>query len=131
MNIAYAGTNVPYRLLGPHFETHVYYVNRNNHETWRYYDYDHAARGQADYAPHRKPSPLFDRAHGDADAWLSNVWRRKTDYLFLTRLSLRVVNDSWHDDRNFPIEASWAEGSPRWVHLVYENPEVQIYLMRR
>jgi hypothetical protein len=129
--IAYSGTNVPYRLLGSHFENHVYYVNVDRHVDWRYHDYERRARRRPDYTPPEKANPAYYRRQGDPDAWISNLRRLLVDYVFVVRVTARIGDDFWHDEAGFPIEATWAAARPQTFALVYENPEVKIYSVHR
>jgi hypothetical protein len=129
--IAYAGNNIPYRLLGSHLENGVYYVNIDRHLEWRYHDYARAARRHPDYKPPETPNPPYYRQQGHPDAWIANLRRLDVDHVFVTRLSPLETDHFWHDDAGFPIEAAWAEAHPQLFTLVYENPEVKIYSVRR
>jgi hypothetical protein len=129
--MAYSGNNVPYRLLGPHFENSVVYVNIDRHVGWLYHDYVRAAKRRPDYTPPQRPSPPYFRWHGDFDEWTGNLRRLNVDYLFLTRMSVLMEADYFRDEAGFPIEATWAAAHPQTFVLVYENPEVKIYSISR
>jgi hypothetical protein len=125
--IAYSGNNVPYRLLGPHLENAVSYVNIDRHQTWQYHDYEHAARSSGSYAPPQRPNLPYFRRHANYDEWLVNLRRQQIEYLFVTTLSTLLDADYDRDPDGFPIEASWAEAHRQQFTRVYENPSVRIY----
>ena len=131
VNIAYSGNNIPYRLLGPHLENAVSYVNIDRHLDWRYHDYQRAARARPGYRPPQRPNPPYFRQHGNFDAWLENLTRRDIGYVFLTSLSVLMEDDYERDEAGFPIEVSWADAHPQTFTRVYDNPEVRIYSVRR
>jgi len=128
--IAYTGNNIPYRLLGPDFDNRVYYVNVDRHFDWRYHDYVRAERRRADYRPPDAPNPPYYREHGYREAWVDNLTRARVDFVFISRLSLEIT-DVWKNAAGFPVEEDWAHADPRMFGVVFENPEVRIYSIRR
>jgi hypothetical protein len=137
--IAYSGNNVPYRLLGSHFDNRVSYVNVDRHVEWRYHDYDQAERRRSDYRLPERPYPPYYRRQPFGAAWMANLRRLNVDYVFLTRLSVLLIEaenlspaiNYAHDEAGFPIEATWMDADPRMFALVFETPEVKIYAVRR
>jgi hypothetical protein len=129
--IAYTGNNIPYRLLGPHLENRVYYVNIDRHFDWRYHDYGRAERKHVDYKPPDAPNPPYPRLHGYGEAWIGNLKRAEIDYLFVSRLSPLLGDEYWRDEAGFPIEDQWAKSHPQMFALVHDNPEVKIYAVQR
>jgi len=125
--IAYSGNNVPYRLLGSHFDNDVFYVNIDDHLQWVYHDYERAERLRPGYTPPQRPNPPTFRLHGSYEAWAANLAALRVDYLFLTQLSPLMEDDYQRDESGFPIEAGWAAAHPQRFTLVFENPEVRIY----
>jgi hypothetical protein len=125
--IAYSGNNVPYRLLGSHFENDVFYVNIDDHPQWVYHDYERAERLRPGYKPPQRPNAPFFRLHGSYEDWARNMASLRVNYLFLTQLSPLMEDDYQRDESGFPIEAGWAAAHPQIFKLVFENPEVRIY----
>jgi len=132
VNIAYAGNNIPYRLLGRHFENEVRYVNINHTPDWRYDDYVRAVRSTTvRYRPARTSNAYYERNAPDHRAWLDNVRRLRIDDLFVSRLWVFTVDYMWHDEDRFPIEETWARSDPGVFTPVYANREVKIYEIDR
>jgi hypothetical protein len=129
--IAYSGTNIPYRLLGPHFQNRVSYINIDRHFDWLYHDYARAERRNADYKPPDAPNPPYARQRGFREAWIQNLRRAEVDYFFVTRLSPLEIDNFRHNDAGFPEEDEWARADPQMFQLVFENPEVRIYAVHR
>jgi hypothetical protein len=151
VTFAYAGNNVPYLLVDPHLTNRVYYVNIDRHPAWRFHDYDRAARQRVTESgaePLARSSgvllpldrqsgavdavrPRFERMRGDQGAWVDNLRLAGVDRLFVSALSAYEIDYLWHDDRGFPIEDTWARADPQMFTLLYENPQVRIYAVRK
>jgi hypothetical protein len=129
--VAYSGNNIPYRLLGPHFQNRVSYVNIDRHYDWVYHDYARAERRSPGYKAPDAPNPPYPRQHGLRDAWVQNLLRARVDYLFVTRLPPVEIESFWHNEAGFPEEDEWARADQRMFQLVFENPEVRIYAVHR
>ena len=123
--IAYAGTNAPYPLLGPHYENEVEYVNIDAHRGWRFDDYDRAR--PVIEGPATSAKPAFERRAPDAAAWIANLRDRKIEYVYVTTLSKDERAYLEHDTAGFPIEAAWMAARPSTFRLVFGNADVRIY----
>ena len=132
--VAYAGTNLPYYLMGMGLRNDVRYVNVDAHRHWLLHDYHRAARseGQATW-PH--PRPGWDRIHPDYDAWLANLRAEKIRILVVARANPvegphNIIDPSW-----FPIERVWAETHPETFEPIYgvaeNDPLFRLYRVRQ
>ncbi len=133
VSIAYSGNNVPYRLLGPHLENRVYYVNIDRHIGWKYHDYERAARGRTAFTPAIRPNLPYFRESPNFREWLTNLKQMNTQYVFISRLPgiMLAEQDYARDDAGFPIEAAWTASHAEIFTPAYENEEIRIYSMRR
>jgi len=141
--VAYTGGNLPYLLSGSHLTNTVYYVNIDDHLSWRFDEYARAyERGELlrPTSPLAKPSsvlmpargsdaarPRFERLAGDPDEWKTNLERERITYLFVERLNAYEIDYQWHNAQGFPIEDEWARRDPRAFRLTYSNDDVRIY----
>lgn len=125
--VAYAGTNIPYYLLGIGLRNEVRYVNVDDHRGWRLHDYHRAARagGRPTWPD---PRPGWDRLRPDPAAWLANLRAERIDYLFVARADPREGPHNVADRQGFPIERRWADAA---FGLLYADPVVRIYELRR
>jgi hypothetical protein len=82
--VAYAGTNLPYYLLGNGLRNEVRYVNIDRHRDWVLHDYhrEAQARGQGHW-PNSRPG--WDRLRPDFPAWLDNLDAEGIQLLAVTR----------------------------------------------
>jgi hypothetical protein len=142
-NVAYAGINLPYPLSGSHLTNTVFYVNIDDHLTWRFDQYARAyERGElpAPVPPLAQPSgvlmpargpdavrPRFERRAGDPYEWRMNLKRERIAFLFVTTLDAYEIDYQWHDAQGFPIEDEWARRDAQSFRLVYSNDTVRIY----
>jgi hypothetical protein len=142
-NVAYTGSNLPYLLSGSHLTNTVYYVNIDNHRSWRFDEYARAyERGELSRprSPLARPSgvlmaargsdavrPRFERLAGDPDEWKMNLERERITYLFVDRLDPYEIDYQWHNAEGFPIEDEWARRDPQAFQLRYANDDVRIY----
>ncbi|HEX6463227.1 MAG TPA: hypothetical protein VFZ98_02185, partial [Vicinamibacterales bacterium] len=146
VNVAYAGINLPYSLSGSRLSNAVYYVNIDNHRSWRFDQYATAYRNGESAAsasgtpPLARPSgvlmpakdsdaprPRFERRAGDRDEWEMNLKRQQIGYLFVMTLDPYELDYNWHTAEGFPIEDEWARSDPQAFRLVYSNEDVRIY----
>jgi len=125
--VAYAGTNIPYYLLGIGLRNEVRYVNVDDHRGWLLHDYHRAARvgGRPTWPG---PRPGWDRLRPDPAAWLANLRAERIDYLFVARADPREGLHNVADRQGFPIERRWADAA---FGLLYADPVVRIYELRR
>jgi hypothetical protein len=131
--IAYAGTNIPYYLLGAGLRNEVRYVNVDTHRGWLLHDYhrDARLRGSPTWP---NPRPGWDRLHPDYDAWLANLRAERIQMLVVARANPAEGHHNVADSLQFPIERQWAESHPETfepLYGVFENdPEFRIYRLR-
>ena len=131
--VAYAGTNLPYYLLGVGLRNEVRYVNIDGHRDWLLHDYhrEAVAEGRPTWP---NPRPGWDRIHPDYDAWLANLRAARTQMLFVTRVNPAEGPHNIADHERFPVEKVWADAHPETFEPVYgaaaNDPEVRIYRIR-
>jgi hypothetical protein len=132
--IAYAGTNMPYFLMGVGLRNEVRYVNVDAHRDWLPHDYyrEARARGRTTWPD---PRPGWDRLWPDYDAWLANLRAEKIRILVVARSN---PLEGWHnvsDALGFPIERQWAESHPEAFEPLYgvaeKDKEMRFYRLRR
>jgi hypothetical protein len=122
-NIAYVGRPVPFPLYGANFKNYVFYVSVNNIDPVKVHYFPNSFyRWGADFLELHKSLEAEGnyRQHPDYEIWLSNLKRRKTDYLFVYSLhqTKKII---------FPIEDVWASGHPDKFSLSFANETVHIY----
>lgn len=131
--IAYAGTNLPYYLMGARLRNDVRYINVDEHPGWLLHDYHRAARERGEPA-WDTPRPGWHRLHADYEAWLANLRAAQIQLLVVTRAN---PADGWfniHDQEGFPIERTWAEAHPEVFQPLYgvaeKDPQFRIYRLK-
>ncbi|WP_152051717.1 glycosyltransferase family 39 protein [Tautonia marina] len=120
--IAYAGTNLPYFLLGPGMKNQVRYVNINEHRDWLMHDYhrEAVAAGRPNWPG---DMPGWDREEEDFDAWLANLRADRIELLVVARHN---VSEPW------PIERQWAEQHPdQFTPLYGQEPPDPLFRIFR
>lgn len=134
--VAYAGTNLPYYLMGRGYRNDVRYVSIDERRDWLMHDY-HRAAALADprMALWPYPRPGWDRLRPDYDAWLANLRAEGIDYLVLAKPGpdeglFNIYNGN--EDLiagGFTIEAAWAASHPEAFKLLHgeDDPEMWIY----
>jgi len=131
--IAYAGTDLPYYLLGVGLRNEVRYVNVDAHRDWLLHDYhrDALARGEGTW-PNSRPG--WDRIHPDYNAWLANLRDERIRLLFVARANPAEGIHNIADADGFPIERVWADSHPETFEPVYglteHDPRLRIYRVR-
>lgn len=100
-NIAYTGRNEFYPLLGKYLKNRVSYVSLNSTPS----------------IPHLYPDGDYRRVK-DQTAWIKNIIRQKSDYLFIYLP---------YEEEDFPIENKWAEANPQIFKLLLSNSKIRIY----
>ena len=100
--VAYAGTNIPYYLLGQGLRNEVRYINVDSHRDWLLHDYhrEALARGQGRW-PNSRPG--WDRLHPDYLSWLHNLDAEGIQLLVVTRVNPAEGPHNVADAENFPI----------------------------
>ena len=131
VRVAYAGTNIPYYLMGGGLRNEVRYVNIDRHRDWLMHDYHAAARSLGLPETWDDPFPGWDRLRPEYDAWLANLRAEAIDILVVTRVN---PNEGFHNvaDRDlFPIEKVWAESHPGIFRPIYgvnpPDPRIRLY----
>ena len=131
--VAYAGTNLPYYLLGVGLRNEVRYVNVDAHRGWLMHDYHRQARGAAS-RPGRIPGPPGIGSTPTttpgwptcgprgSSSWSSRAWAGRAG----------ALPDA--DPERFPIERRWAESHPESFEPLYGvaegDPKFRIYRVR-
>jgi hypothetical protein len=131
--IAYAGTNIPFYLLGGALRNEVYYVNIDSHRTWMLHDYHRAAVARGDPIwPNARPG--WDRANPDFLDWLANLRSLGIQLLVVTKVNPGEGPHNVADTEGFPIERVWADQHPEFFEPLYgraeHDPFFRIYRVR-
>ena len=131
--VAYAGTNIPYYLMGAGLRNHVEYVNINAHRDWLMHDYhrESLSEGRGEW-PNSRPG--WDREQADYDAWLANLEARGIQLLVVTRVNPNEGPHNVADADLFPIERQWADAHPESFEPLYgaveQDPWFRLYRVR-
>jgi hypothetical protein len=128
--IAYAGTNLPYYLMGPDFRNVVRYINVDAHRGWLLHDYHLAADGLGLPSTWGSTRPGWDRARPDYDAWLANLRAEGIQLLVVARANPDEGRLNVADREGFTIERVWADAHPERFALLYADPLFKIYGVR-
>lgn len=122
-NIAYAGRPVPFPLYGSAFKNNVYYasVNKTDPAKLNYFTNSYYSWGR-DFESLHNNLEKEGNYRGGADywAWLNNITKRKTDFLFV--YSLHQTKEV-----KFPIEDKWASQESAKFNPVFKNRTIHIY----
>lgn len=128
--IAYAGTDLPYYLMGSGLRHEVRYININAHRDWRLHDYHQEARSLGVPDLHG-PRPGWNRLNHDERAWLANLRAERIEWLVATRANPSEGPYNIADPQGFPIERQWADAHPETFELAYPllepDPLFRIY----
>jgi hypothetical protein len=127
--IAYAGTDLPYYLMGVGLRNDVRYVNIDSHQNWLMHDY-HRDASRSGPATWNRPRPGWDRIHPDYEAWLANLRAEGIQLLFVTRANPDEGHHNIVDESQFPIENIWAKGHPEVFEQLYLDANVALYRLR-
>lgn len=129
--IAYAGTDLPYYLMGKDLRNDVRYINIDAHPSWLMHDYQRTAAERGDPVLWETSRPGWDRLHPDRSAWLDNLRRSGIDWLVVARAKPEDGDFNVADPDGFPIERTWAESLPESfqpIHGVWPpDPEMRVY----
>ena len=133
--IAYAGTGLPYYLLGTGLRNEVRYVNIDAHRDWLLHDYHREASARlSGPATWPTPRPGWDRIHPDYDAWLANLRAEHIQFLVVARVNPWEGAHNVADRDGFPIERVWAEAHPGTFQPVYgmaeRDPQFRVFRVR-
>ena len=132
--VAYAGTNLPYYLLGKGLRNEVRYVNVDRHRDWLLHDYHREAlrRGRGNW-PNSRPG--WDRIEPDFPAWVDNLEAEGIQLLVVTRAPPADGIQNIADSERFPIERRWADSHPERFKALYgareRDPRFRLYRFRR
>ncbi len=109
--VAYAGTNLPYYLLGEGLRNELRYININDRREFLLHDYhrEAQARGEGTW-PNSRPG--WDRMNADYGAWIGNLEAERIQLLVVTRVNTSEGAHNVADAQGFPIERVWADGHP-------------------
>jgi hypothetical protein len=128
--IAYAGTNLPYYLMGAKLQNEVRYININRYRDWLLHDYHRQARARG-MPTWGDPRPLWDRLEKDYDAWLENLRAEKIQILVVARAKPEDGPGLINDPQRFTVERQWAETHPESFTPLYgvreRDPEFRFY----
>jgi hypothetical protein len=131
--IAYAGTNIPYYLMGGGLRNEVFYVNVDNHRDWLLHDYHRAAIDRGEPTWHNS-RPGWDRASPDFSAWVANLRALGIQLLVVTRVNPGEGPHNVADAEGFPIEKVWADRHPDLFEPLYgmadRDPLFRLYRLR-
>jgi hypothetical protein len=132
--VAYAGTDIPFYLLGKGLRNDVRYVNIDPHRDWLMHDYHRAARARGDGTwPNSRPG--WDRIRPDYHAWVANLDAAGIQLLVVTRQDPAEGLHNIADPDFFPIERRWADAHPDRFEVVYgaatNDPWFRLYRVRR
>jgi len=130
-HIAYAGTNLPYFLMGSGLRNDVRYVNIDAHPDWQMHNYHQTARLRGEPDVWDTPIPGWDRIRPDYDAWLANLRAERIDFLVVARANPNDAPFNVADATGFPIERKWAADHPEAFAPVYgvrpADPQFRVY----
>ncbi len=122
-NVAYTGRPVPFPLYGTNFKNNVYYVSVNKTEPAKlhYFPGSHYHWGYDFESLHKNLEQEGNyRGNADYSAWLNNLLKRSTDYLFIYSLHQTKRTE-------FPMEDKWATDNPGKFMPVFRNETIKIY----
>ncbi len=133
--VAYAGTDLPYYLMGFGLRNEVRYINIDAHRDWLLHDYHRAASLDASRtATWDTPRPGWDRLHPDYDAWLANLRAEGIQLLVVTRANPEEGAHNVVSPEGFPIERGWADSHPETFEPIYgaaeHDPLFRLYRLK-
>jgi hypothetical protein len=128
--IAYAGTNLPYYLMGRDFENDVRYVNVDGHPHWLLHDYHRAAasRGLPETWPTTRPG--WDRIRPVYAEWIANLDAAGIQLLVVTKADPVEGKFNPFDSQGFPIERAFADAHPERFRPLYADPLFRLYALK-
>lgn len=131
--IAYAGTNIPYYLMGAGLRNEVCYVNVDGRRSWLLHDYHREAKAKGEPTwPDSRPG--WDRLHPDYPGWLAALHQENVQILVVARANPDEGRHNIADAQQFPIERTWADSHPESFVPLYGvvegDPRMRIYRVR-
>lgn len=131
--IAYAGTNIPYYLMGAGLRNEVCYVNVDGRRSWLLHDYHREAKAKGEPTwPDSRPG--WDRLHPDYPGWLAALHQENVQILVVARANPDEGRHNIADAEQFPIERTWADRHPESFVPLYGvvegDPRMRIYRVR-
>ncbi len=131
VRVAYAGTNIPYYLMGGLLRNDVRYVNVDEHRDWLMHDYHRAAASRGLPETWDDPFPGWDRVRPDYEGWLGNLQDAGIEILVVARVNREQGAHNVATADGFPIEEAWAEGHPESFEPLYgvagRDPRMRLY----
>ena len=133
--MAYAGTDLPFYLMGVGLRNEVRYVNVDAHPSWLLHDYQrHALASGNGPGTWPNPRPGWDRIHPDYESWLSNLRAQSIQLLVVTRANPSEGPHNIADRSGFPIERVWADRHPESFEMLYgeaeNDPQFRLYRLK-
>jgi len=111
VRIAYAGTNIPFYLMGAGLRNDVRYLNVDGRASWLLHDYHREARAKGE-GTWPDPRPGWDRLEPNFQAWLRLLHEEGIQLLVVARANSAEGAHLPADLEGFPIERTWAETHP-------------------
>ncbi len=128
--IAYAGTNLPYYLLGRDLENDVRYVNLDGHRNWLLHDYHRAAPSLGLPSTWPDTRPGWDRVRPNYSEWLANLVAERIRFLVVTKADPLEGQHNPFDSQGFPVERAFADAHPDRFRLLYGDGKFRLYAVR-
>lgn len=133
--IAYAGTNLPFILMGGRSRNDLFYINIDAHPDWLLHDYHLSAQDRGDPEVWPGPRPGWDRIHPDYEAWRANLHRARISLLVVAKANPNDGAFNLADEERFPIERVWADAHPETFTKIYpqqgEESQMRVYRLNR
>jgi hypothetical protein len=132
--VAYAGTNLPFYLMGKGLRNEVFYVSVDDKQGWLLHDYHRDAVLRGGTAVWETPRPGWDRLHPSFSHWVENLRRQRIRILVVARANRYDGAYNLADEEGFPIERVWADAHPEWFVPIFGvspiDPRIKVYSVR-
>ncbi len=128
--IAYAGTNLPYYLMGRDLENDVRYINLDAHPDWLLHDYHRAAPGRGLPSTWPGTRPGWDRIRPSYSQWVANLDAAGIQLLVVTKADPVEGRFNAFDAESFPVERAFADAHPERFRLLYADPKFRLYSLK-
>ena len=130
-HVAYAGTDIPYYLLGRNLKNDVYYINIDNHPTWLMHDYQRTASDRDEPVLWDTSRPGWGRLNADINDWVQNLASAHVDFLVVARCRPEQGPFNIADPEGFPVEGVWAQNNPGLFSPIYgvdpPDPNMKVF----